>query len=449
MIRCLIVFLLSVFFSVPAGAEESYADLVEEIMPSVVNISTEKVTVNSDEDVDNLMIEPELSGRESLGSGCFIRKDGYILTNYHVINGAKTIHVIDSDGKDYKAKLIGADKPSDLAVIKLDLEKNSKDAFKPIIFGDADKARIGDKVLTFGNPYGLGISVSQGIISAKSRHIGLGEQQYIQTDAAINQGNSGGPMFNAEGEVIGINTAIFTTGGATGVGFALPSNIANWISSQLVDGGKVHRGWIGITVSRGIDRYTGKEGFVITEISEESNAYKEGLRVGDIIIAYNDRIADNIDAFRIFTETMEPGQALRLKTSTLGEETRNVVRVQEMPVDALKNVTNKALIEHNKYYHQADDAGIFYISELNIAVKEATPRGLMIMKIERRSPLSEKGIKSGDIILEADGADVFSPDNLLDALRSAAVDDFRPVNLLIQGIENTFYVSVEVKPEND
>ena len=146
---------------------------------------------------------------------------------------------------------------------------------------------------------------------------------------------------------------------------------------------------------------------------------------------------------------MEPGQALRLKTSTLGEETRNVVRVQEMPVDALKNVTNKALIEHNKYYHQADDAGIFYISELTIAVKEATPRGLMIMKIERRSPLSEKGIKSGDIILEADGADVFSPDNLLDTLRSAAVDDFRPVNLLIQGIENTFYVSVEVKPEND
>lgn len=449
MIRCLIVFLLSVFFSVPAGAVESYADLVEEIMPSVVNISTEKATVNNDEDVDNLMIVPELAGRESLGSGCFIRKDGYILTNYHVINGAKTIHVIDSHGKDYKAKLIGADKPSDLAVIKIDLEKNSKDTFKPIIFGDADKARIGDRVLTFGNPYGLGISVSEGIISAKSRHIGLGEQQYIQTDAAINQGNSGGPMFNTDGEVIGINTAIFTAGGATGVGFALPSNIANWISSQIVDGGKVRRGWIGITVSRGIDRYTGKEGFVITEISEESNAYKEGLRVGDIIIAYNDRIADDIDVFRVFTETMEPGQALRLKTSTLGEETRNVVRVQEMPENALKNVTNKALIEHNKQYHQADDAGIFYISELNIAVKEATPRGLMIMKIERRSPLAEKGIKSGDIILEADGADVFSPDNLLDTLRSAAVDDFRPVNLLIQGIENTFYVNVEVKPEND
>ena len=449
MIRCFLLFLLSVFFSVPANALESYADLVEEVMPSVVNISTEKATVSTDEEVDNLMIEPELTGRESLGSGFFIRKDGHILTNYHVIKDAKAIYVINSEGKDYKAKLVGVDQPSDLAVIKLDLEKDSKDTFSPVIFGDADKARIGDKVLTFGNPYGLGISVSQGIISAKSRRIGLGEQQYIQTDAAINQGNSGGPMFNTDSEVIGINTAIFTTRGATGVGFALPSNIANWISSQLIDGGKVRRGWIGITVSRGIDRYTGKEGFVITEISEESNAYKEGLRVGDIIIAYNDRIADNIDTFRIFTETMEPGQALRLKVSSLGEETRNVVRVQEMPEKALKNVTNKALSEHNQYYHQDNDAGIFYISELNIAVKEATPRGLMIMKIDRRSPLSEKGIKSGDIILEADGADVFSPENLIDTLHTAAVDDFRPLALLIQGTENTFYVNVEVKPEND
>jgi len=449
MIRYFIILLLSLFFSIQANALESYADLVEEVMPSVVNILTEKVTVNADEKVDNLMVEPELPGREALGSGFFIRKDGYILTNYHVIKDAKAIYVINSEGKDYKAKLISFDAPSDLAVIKLDLEKDSKDTFKSVIFGDADKTRIGDKVLTFGNPYGLGISVSEGIISAKSRHIGLGEQQYIQTDAAINQGNSGGPMFNTDGEVIGINTAVFTVKGATGVGFALPSNIANWVSSQLIDGGKVRRGWLGITVSKGIDRYTGKEGFIIAEISEESNAYKEGLRVGDIIIAYNDRIADNIDAFRIFTETMEPGQALRLKTSTLGEETRNVVRVQEMPENALKSVTNKALSEHSKYYHQSDSTDIFYISELHIAVKEATPRGLMIMKLERQSPLSEKGIKIGDIILEADGADVFSSDNLLDTLRTAAVDDFRPISLLIQGTENTFYVNIEVKPEND
>ena len=156
-------------------------------------------------------------------------------------------------------------------------------------------------------------------------------------------------MFNLAGEVIGVNAAIFTTKGASGVGFSLPSNIANWVSSQLIDSGKVRRSWIGMSVANGIDRYTDKSGFVVTEISEESNAYKEGIRVGDIIIAYNDTPAENIDAFLRFAETMEPGKALRLKTISFGEEIRNVIRVQEMPAEALKNVTNKALIESSKY----------------------------------------------------------------------------------------------------
>ena len=430
-----------------AEALDSYADLVDEIMPSVVNIFTETASVSDNEDVDNMMIDPELEGRESLGSGFFIRNDGHILTNYHIIKGAKIISVMTVEGKSYEAKIIGIDKPSDLAVLKIESKKDKP--FKPVIFGNAQEARIGDIVLTFGNPYGLGISVSSGIISAKSRSIGLGGQQYIQTDAAINQGNSGGPMFNTNGEVIGINTAIFSIGGATGVGFALPSNIANWVSSQLIDGGKVRRGWIGITVSNGIDRYSDKSGFVITEISEESSAYKEGLRVGDVILKYNDTLATDINAFRTFTETLEPNQALRLTTSTLGEEIRNVVRVQDMPEAALKDATNKALSEYNKYLYQGTDSDIVYISDLFIAVKEATPRGLMIVKLERKSPLFGKGIKDGDIILEADRQDLYTSDNLLDSIRSAASDDYRPITLLIQGIDNTFYVTIEVTPEND
>ena len=303
--------------------------------------------------------------------------------------------------------------------------------------------------MTFGNPYGLGVSVSQGIISAKSRNIGLNEQQYIQTDAAINQGNSGGPMFNLAGEVIGVNAAIFTAKGASGVGFSLPSNIANWVSSQLIDSGKVRRSWIGMSVANGIDRYTDKSGFVVTEISEESNAYKEGIRVGDIIIAYNDTPAENIDAFLRFAETMEPGKALRLKTISFGEEIRNVIRVQEMPAEALKNVTNKALIESSKYYNENIESGIFYISELGIAVKEASPRGLMVMKIENSSPLLGTGIKQGDILLEADRADIYTADNLLENIRNAAMDDFRPMTLFVQGIDNTFYATVKMEQEND
>ena len=442
------VFLLSAVFLLPpvymARAVDSYADMVERLMPSVVNISTERNTIATDEEtVDNMMVNPALEGRESLGSGFFIRDDGYILTNNHVINGAKKISVITNDDEIYEAKIVGTDKPSDLAVLKIEenrqnnissasTEKAGLDEkpakFKPVIFGNADDARIGDKVLTFGNPYGLGVSVSEGIISAKSRNIGLGEQQYLQTDAAINQGNSGGPMFNTDGEVIGVNAAIFTARGASGVGFSLPSNIANWVSGQLITNGKVRRGWLGITVSNGIDRYTDKPGFVITEISEDSSAFKEGLRAGDIIIAYNDKPATDIAEFKRFTETMEPGQALRLKTLSFGEEIRNVVR---------------------KYYHQSSDKDVFYISELKIAVKEANPRGLIITGIESKSPLYGKGIKEGDIILEADRTDIFSADNLLDNIRNAIIDDFRPISLLIQGIDNTFYTTIELAPEND
>ena len=430
-----------------AVALDSYADLVENIMPSVVNISTERQMLDENETVDNVMLNPELIGRETLGSGFFIRKDGYILTNLHVIKGAKTINVITDSGKTYVAKIVGVDEPSDLAALKIVPE--NKEGFKPVIFGDADAARIGDKVLTIGNPYGLGASVSQGIISAKSRHIGLGEQQYIQTDAAINQGNSGGPMFDLEGRVIGVNSAVFTINGASGVGFALPSNIANWISAQLVERGSVQRGWLGFDVTNGIDKYTGKQGLVITEINEEANAYKEGLRVGDIIIAYNDVVADDLNAFKLFGETISPKSILKLKVLSMGEEIKTTIRIQEMPAKALKDVTNKALIENSKYYHQDDEAGIFYVSELNIAVKEAAPRGLKIIKIEKKSPLIGKGVKEGDVILEADRADIYSTDNLLDSIRNAIMDDYRPVSLLIQSLDNTFYVNVEVEAEND
>ena len=146
---------------------------------------------------------------------------------------------------------------------------------------------------------------------------------------------------------------------------------------------------------------------------------------------------------------MEPGQALRLKTLSFGEEIRNVVRIQEMPAEELKDVTNRALSESSKYYHQSSDKDVFYISELKIAVKEANPRGLIITGIESKSPLYGKGIKEGDIILEADRTDIFSADNLLDNIRNAIIDDFRPISLLIQGIDNTFYSTIELAPEND
>ncbi len=425
----------------------SYADLVDELMPTVVNISTIRETVSDNEDIDNVMLNPLLDGREALGSGFFVRDNGHILTNNHVIKGAQKITVITNSNKEYEAKVVGVDSVSDLAILKITPKDN--ETFKIVKFGNADESRIGDIVLTFGNPFGLGVSVSQGIISAKSRNIGISEQQYIQTDAAINQGNSGGPMFNIDGEVIGVNSAIFTTKGASGVGFSLPSNTANWIANQLIETGKVKRGWLGLSVSNGIDQYTGGSGFVITEINEESNAYKEGLRVGDIITAYNDTKATDLNEFNRFTETMDVGQALHLKILSYGEEMRLVIRIQEMPNDALKNVTNKALEETNLRDITKDDGDAYYVSEFGITVREADPRGLMILKIDRRSLLKGKGISEGDIILEADRSDIYSVDNLLENIRNSIVDDYRPISLLIQTVDNTFYATVELVAEND
>lgn len=442
----IVLFLFSFIISANAYAVVSYSDLVDELMPSVVNISTQRNSSITDENTDNMMINPDFLERESLGSGFFVKEDGYILTNLHIIDGAKKITVITDENKNYEAKIVGKDKPSDLAVLKID-SKDEK--FRPVIFGDANKSRIGDIILAFGNPYGLGISVSQGIISAKSRNIGINEQPYIQTDAAINQGNSGGPLFNLDGEVIGVNSAIFKDIGADGIGFSLPSNIANWISTQLITTGKVKRGWIGMEFAIGIDKYTGKSGFVVTEIDETTNAYNEGIRVGDIVTMYNDNQATDLNEFIHYTETLEPGQALRLKTLSFGEEIRNVVRVQEMPVEKLNDIANKALIESNKYSKQHLTDDVFYISELNIVVKEVNPRGLSIVKMERKSPLWGKGIKVGDVILEADRLDIYSAENLLDNIRNAIIDDYRPISLLVQGIDNTFHVSIEVEKEND
>ena len=441
---------ISLLFSTQAFAMDSYADLVEKLITSVVNISTEKEVIDDNGGtINNMLLNPELQGREALGSGFFIKADGYILTNNHVIDGAKKINIITNDESIYEATIIGKDEPSDLAVLKVNLPENTNIKFTPAIFGNADESRIGDRVLTFGNPYGLGISVSEGIISAKSRNIGLGEQQYIQTDAGINQGNSGGPMFNIEGEVIGVNTAIFTSKGASGIGFSLPSNVANWIANQIIENGYVKRGWIGVKIANGIDKYSQKAGFVITEINEQSNAYKEGLQVGEIITEYNDTPALNVENFIRYTETLKPGSALRLKTINNGMELRYVIYIQEMPIEELKEITNKALSDSNKYANIGLGDDVFYISELNIAVKEANPRGLMIIKIEKKSPMHGKGIKEGDIVLEIDRSDVYSVDNLLDNIRNAIVDDYRPLSMLIQGEDNTFYATIEPVKEND
>mgnify|MGYP005711225759 FL=1 len=241
-----------------ANMPASFADLAEKLMPSVVNISTTTtVTTRSNpfpfefppgspfEDMFKDYGTPQKRQTSALGSGFIIDEKGIVITNNHVIQGAEDVFVRVNGEKNIKAKVIGADPGMDLAVLQIESDQK----FIPVKFGDSDTARIGDWVIAIGNPFGLGGTVTAGIISARNRSIGLSRyEDYIQTDASINQGNSGGPLFNMDGDVVGINTAILGQSGSIGIGFAIPSNSAQKVISQLIEFGETKRGWLGVRI---------------------------------------------------------------------------------------------------------------------------------------------------------------------------------------------------------
>ena len=294
----LLIFNLLPFSSLRA-VPESFADLAEKLMPSVVNISTtQTVTTTSNqfpfqfppgspfEEMFKDFQRPTERKASSLGSGFIIKEDGTIITNNHVIDGADDI-LIKVNLKEYKAKVIGADPYMDIAVLKIE----TKDKFSPVKFGDSDKARVGDWVVAIGNPFGLGGTVTSGIVSARNRDIGMTRyDDFIQTDASINQGNSGGPLFNLKGEVVGINTAIIAPGqsGSIGIGFAIPANAASKVINQLVNYGETRRGWLGVRiqeVTKEIAEALGlkkAEGALVASVGEKSPADKAGIEAGDI-----------------------------------------------------------------------------------------------------------------------------------------------------------------------
>ncbi len=303
------IFVFSILFlnlSSPASSENipsSFADLAEKLMPSVVNISTtQTVTTRSNpfpfqfppgsplEDMFKEFGTPQERKTSALGSGFIIDKKGIVVTNNHVIQGAEDIVVIVGGKKDYKAKVLGADPGMDLAVLQIETEDN----FAPVKFGNSDKARIGDWVIAIGNPFGLGGTVTAGIISARNRSIGLSRyEDFIQTDASINQGNSGGPLFNMDGEVVGINTAILGQSGSIGIGFAIPSNSAQRVINQLIEFGETKRGWLGVRIQVvtqdivDVEKLDKPRGALVVSVASGSPSDKAGLLSGDIILEFD------------------------------------------------------------------------------------------------------------------------------------------------------------------
>lgn len=431
-------------------AATGFADTVEELLPTVVNISTiQEIQTNGATNVDQVLLgelpkiplfedfrnqlENQFRGGNgqkkkisSIGSGFIISKDGFIVTNNHVIDEASEINVSLNDGTKYKAKVIGVDRKTDLALLKINPTKD----LKFVKFGDSSKARIGDWVIVIGNPYGLGGSVSVGIVSARGRDINNGQtDEFIQTDAAINKGNSGGPMFNSKGEVIGISSAIYSpSGGSVGIGFATPSLSATAVLKQLKERGEVTRGWIGISVQDVTEdiaqsmKLEKVEGAFVVDLVKDGPAEKAGILPTDVILKFDDQ---EITEMKLLPRTVSK--------STVGESVKVVVWRQG------KTKTLKVKIEKMRDEEKKSEAKVFEkkqtikpagqllglgLAELKSKIKkgksESNLEGLVIVEINPKSEAAEKGIAIGDIILSANQTPVTSIDELKEIIDEAA-----------------------------
>ena len=328
-ITFIIFFINYINFSHAKDGPASFADLAEKLMPSVVNISTTQTVVTSTnpfpfqfppgspfEDLFKDFGTPQERKASALGSGFIIDAKGIVVTNNHVIQGAEDIIVRVNGEQEYKAKVIGADPLSDIAV----LEIQSKEKFKPVKFGDSDKARIGDWVIAIGNPFGLGGTVTSGIISARNRSIGLSRyEDYIQTDASINVGNSGGPLFDMDGNVIGINTAILGQAGSIGIGFSIPSNSAKIVINQLIEFGETKRGWLGVRIQdvsqeiADLEKLDKPRGALVASVAKNSPSDKAGIKAGDIILEFNGTLIKEMRELPKIVAQTEVGKVVKVK----------------------------------------------------------------------------------------------------------------------------------------
>jgi serine protease Do len=453
----LIIFLTNVsFFNLlqAKSAPDSFADLAEKLMPSVVNISTTqtiKTTSNPFpfqfppgspfEEMFKDFNQPTERKASSLGSGFIIDKQGTVITNSHVINNADDI-VVRVNDKEYKANLIGTDPYTDIAVLKID----SKDTFTPVKFGDSDKSRVGDWVVAIGNPFGLGGTVTSGIISARNRDINMTRyDDFIQTDASINPGNSGGPLFNLDGDVVGINTAIITPNqqGSVGIGFAIPSNVASGVIDQLIKYGETKRGWLGVRIQEvtkeiaEVEKLKEPEGALIASVSEKSPADKAGLQAGDIILKFDGKRIDTMRTLPKLVSRTEVGKTVDLevwrdkklitKKLTLGRlETSEDFKAENKPVAPKKESE---------------------VDILKITVREITPqdietrkldkntKGVVILEISGRSPLAGL-LQPSDIILEVQKKSVSNSKQLNDEIESLSKKGEKTILLTIINSNN-------------
>ena len=402
------------------NSNNSFADLAEKLMPSVVNISsTQTIKTSSNpfpfqfppgspfEDMFKEFNRPSERKATALGSGFIIDKKGIVVTNNHVIQGAEDIFVSVNGSQEYKAKVLGTDPYMDLAVLKIE----SENIFKPVNFGDSDKARVGDWVIAIGNPFGFGGTVTAGIISSRNRDIGLTRyDDFIQTDASINQGNSGGPLFDLNGRVIGINTAIIAPGssGSIGIGFAIPANPASKVIDQLIKFGETKRGWLGVRIQEvtkeiaDLEKLEKQEGALVASVSENSPADKAGIKAGDIILEFDSKRVDTMRTLPKLVATTKVGKKVNVKIWRNGKIISKRVLIGRLESSNEFKSENKKETETSEFVE---------IKNLNILVRDLNkddilkrklPKnttGVVVTKINQGSPLMF--VSENDIIVEA------------------------------------------------
>ena len=449
-----VIFIFTNFsiFSNAKDAPSSFADLAEKLMPSVVNISTtQTVTTNKNpfpfqfppgsrlEDMFKEFGVPETRKAMALGSGFIIDAKGIVVTNNHVIKGAEDILVRVNGDKEYKVTIIGSDPLSDIAVLKM----KTKNKFIPVKFGDSDKARIGDWVIAIGNPFGLGGTVTSGIISARNRSIGLSRyEDFIQTDASINQGNSGGPLFNMDGDVIGINTAILSpTGASSGIGFAIPSNSAKRVIDQLIEFGETKRGWLGVRIQfvtkeiADAEKLDKPKGALVSSVAEGSPSDKAGILPGDIILEFKGTLINKMQELPLIVAQTDVGETVEVKVWRNSKELIKKITLGRLETS-----------EDFKAEKKLEKPKTLEIVGLKITVRALTNEdiqnrklpsdttGVVIIDIENDSPVNYLNINN--IIIEAQKKKIKTIGDLQKIVKTALRSSEKTILVVIYNNQN-------------
>lgn len=466
-------------FGVPASsvaqersAPASFADLAERLSPAVVNISTTQTLPQSNDSLQMPEFPPgspfeelfkdflERNGQgsgpprkvNSLGSGFVIDPKGIIVTNNHVIEGAEVITVNFTDGRSLQAELVGKDDKVDLAVLRVKSDK----PLPYVSFGDSDKARVGDWVLAIGNPFGLGGSVSAGIVSARNRDINAGPyDDFIQTDAAINRGNSGGPLFNMDGEVVGINTAIISpSGGSIGIGFSVPSQVAKPVVDQLIEFGETRRGWLGVRIQSvtddmaealGLDKPVGA---LVAGVTDKGPAGEAGLKTGDVITKFDGHDVPEMRTLPRLVASTQIGKTVDVDVIRDGKQKTFRVKVGKLESES----EEASAVEPGESVtpNQAEKG----IDTLGLTLTALTPdarsryqiptdtRGVLISAVDPKGPSADKGLQPGDVIVEVALEPVSSPEDVSKRVKAVKQSGKKSVLLLLSRQGNIEFVPI-------